>query len=61
MQVHDLGGRSCEIVVYINQWLSKVFHESLSDLALLLRQELGSERHRSYDEIESSLRKMVVP
>jgi hypothetical protein len=34
---------------------------SLSDLALLLRQELGSEGHRSYGEIGSSLRKMVVP
>jgi hypothetical protein len=34
---------------------------SPSDLALLLRQELGSERHRSYDEIWSGLRTMVVP
>jgi hypothetical protein len=33
MQADDLGGRSCEIVVYINQCLSKVFHESLSDSA----------------------------
>jgi hypothetical protein len=33
----------------------------LSDLALLRQWELRSERHRSYDEIESSLRKLVVP